>query len=1110
MLVSSDVLEDLYNSAGLERKQKALDYKLKRKVHITKVTYENFENLEIHSVVRGKNGNYHVYIRIANNELDNLTCECQDYRNHYGACKHIVATMMEFTSNQEYIRLFSEQGTLNMKNNPMTKQQNQEQEQYRVFKQMLNAFYHQKTENAENEQSNPILPHSIRIEPKIIYHSFSKSLKIEFRIGDKQLYKLKDLPCFYERMLRKEHFRYGTKLEFTHTEEAFEEESIPLLRYILKYAEIIKYTNEAMSNYGHYGKTMGNDYITISNSGMDELFEILKGKHVIFQKETMGKEVYFEELEPNIQFDIQKLEKETYGIKPHEIDVYEYELIEGKEYLYFLYKNTLYRCDENFEDTTLKLLEIFRNNYTSQIKFHQKDLANLFSVVYPKVKKNIRLEQLEESEVNQYVPKELFVKIFLDVTEENYITAEVKFIYGETEFNPFSKEEITIPRDILKENEVLETFLKTGFMLDTENARLILVKEEQIYSFLFSEIENYMQKFEVLATDSFKKKEIREPKIENLGVRIENNLLNIDFSQMDFDLSELKEIMQKYRLKKKYHRLKDGSFLKLEENDTMNFMESITDAIDVDYNQIQKGELHLPLYRSMYLERLLQNMNSSRVTKSTEYKNFIKNIDKKDIDEEIPIPRGLCADLRSYQKTGFQWLALLDKYRLGGILADDMGLGKTVQMLAVILSYVEKTKQPKPSMVVCPSSLTLNWYNEIQKFVPSLKAIVIHGGVEDRESQIKRINQYHVVVTSYDLLKRDIDVYREMNYDFQYVIADEAQYIKNNNTQNAKAIKEIHSATRYVLTGTPIENSLSELWSIFDFIMPGYLFRYKKFKELYEIPIAKDNDENCMSKLKMLIEPFVLRRVKKEVLTELPDKTITVLHNEMQGDQLKLYASYIAAAKKEAVREINENGFEKSQIKILALLMRLRQICCHPSLFLQNYHGESSKLNQCIEVVKDAVQAGHKILLFSGYTSMFEILEKELKKENISYFKLTGQTKVGDRIRLVDEFNENDDIKVFLISLKAGGTGLNLIGADMVIHYDPWWNLSAENQATDRTYRIGQKRNVQVYKLITKNSIEEKIYELQQKKAKLADTMLSTETTFISKLSREDIMALFE
>ena len=292
--------------------------------------------------------------------------------------------------------------------------------------------------------------------------------------------------------------------------------------------------------------------------------------------------------------------------------------------------------------------------------------------------------------------------------------------------------------------------------------------------------------------------------------------------------------------------------------------------------------------------------------------------------------------------------------------------------------------------------------------------------------------------------------------------------------------------------------------------MPGYLFIYKKFKDLYEVPITKDNNDESMSRLKMLIEPFVLRRIKKDVLTELPDKTITVLNNEMQGEQLKLYASYMAQAKQEAKEEIIQNGFEKSQIKILALLMRLRQICCHPSLFLQNYTGESSKLTQCIEVMKDAVQAGHKILLFSGYTSMFEIIEKELKKEGIEYFKLTGQTKVGDRIRLVDEFNQNENIKVFLISLKAGGTGLNLVGADMVIHYDPWWNLSAENQATDRTYRIGQKRNVQVYKLITKNSIEEKIYELQQRKAELADNMLSTQQTFINKLSKDDIMALFE
>jgi len=360
------------------------------------------------------------------------------------------------------------------------------------------------------------------------------------------------------------------------------------------------------------------------------------------------------------------------------------------------------------------------------------------------------------------------------------------------------------------------------------------------------------------------------------------------------------------------------------------------------------------------------------------------------------------------------------------------------------------------------------------------------------------------------LLKRDIEVYKEKDYTFRYIIADEAQYLKNNNTQNAKAIKDIKADTRYALTGTPIENSLAELWSIFDYIMPGYLFTYKKFKTLYEAPIIKDNDTKAMEKLKMLIEPFVLRRTKKQVLTELPDKTITVLNNEMEEEQNKIYLSYLAQAKEDVADIVKLKGYERSQIQILTALTRLRQICCHPSLFVDGYNEKSGKLEQCMEILKSGIEAGHKILLFSSYTSMFEIIEKELKKDNIKYFKLTGSTKVSDRINLVDEFNENENIKVFLISLKAGGTGLNLIGADMVIHYDPWWNQAAENQATDRAYRIGQKKNVQVYKLITKNSIEEKIYELQNKKSELIDNMLSTKTSFINKLSKEDIMGLFE
>ena len=435
--------------------------------------------------------------------------------------------------------------------------------------------------------------------------------------------------------------------------------------------------------------------------------------------------------------------------------------------------------------------------------------------------------------------------------------------------------------------------------------------------------------------------------------------------------------------------------------------------------------------------------------------------------------------------------------------------GKTLQVIAVILEDKKEETRKLPSIVVSPSSLTLNWKNEIEKFAPSLKSIVIRGSLRERKNLIEKISENDVVITSYDLLKRDIDLYIEKNLNFRYIIADEAQYIKNSNTQNAKSLKDLQGETRFALTGTPIENSLAELWSIFDYIMPGYLFGYAKFKREYETRIVKEQDEETMKRLKTMIEPFILRRTKAQVLTELPDKTITVMKNEMEGEQEKIYLSYMAQTKKEIMQEIETQGFEKSQIKILSLLTRLRQICCHPALFIENYKGESSKLTQALELIENAIEADHKILLFSTYTSMFDIIEKELQNRNIEYYKLTGSTKVDERIKMVDDFNKNPNIKIFLISLKAGGTGLNLTGADLVIHYDPWWNISAENQATDRAYRIGQKNNVQVYKLITKNSIEEKINELQEKKAALIDDVLDTNQTFINKLSKDDIMNLF-
>lgn len=982
---------------------------------------------------------------------------------------------------------------------------NRNEEQYKIFKQLVHTFYHnevQKTKDIQNKVNN------LLIEPKLIYDTFHKTLKAEFRIGDSQLYKIKSLPEFFERMLNHEEYKYGAKLDFVHDKSAFRKEDLKLLEYILKYAEIIKYANETVESYSKYMRTMSNEYITVSNTGLDEIFDVLKDRKVLFKKDSLDTEIIFKDTLPDIKFSIEQ-EKSGDYIFTSNIDIFSYDILKGSEYTYMLTKKALYRCNKDFEDTILKLLNIYRENYTPQIRFKREELQTFCSLVYPKLKKEISLDKLDEGIIKKYIPEELYIKIYLDYDKNNYITADIKFVYGDVEFNPLKDTNIFVARDIAKENEYLDIFVNTGFMLDKENGRLILANEEKIYNFLSEEIGIYMQKFEVLATDTFKKKEIRKPKIGNIGIKLENDLLKIDLSKIDFNIEEIKSIMQKYKLKKKYHRLKDGSFLDLEENETMDFISSLLENDDISYKQIQEGELELPLSRGMYLDRIIQNL-STNIEKDDEYKKMVNQVSKRDIEEKIEIPKGLKSELRTYQITGFKWLKILDNYKFGGILADDMGLGKTIQLLAVIQSYLETEKNPRPSIVVCPSSLSLNWKSEIDKFVPSIKTLVIHGSAEERARQINSIKKYNLVITSYDLLKRDIEEYKNKDYNFKYIIADEAQYIKNNNTQNSKVIKEINADTRFALTGTPIENSLSELWSIFDFIMPGYLYSYRKFKEIYELPIIKENDDWTMNKLKMLIEPFILRRTKKEVLTELPDKTISILNNEMQGEQLKLYMSYMANAKKEVSQELRDNGFEKSQIKILALLMRLRQICCHPSLFISNYEGESSKLNQCVEVVKDAVLSGHKILLFSGYSSMLEIIGKELEKEKIKFFKLTGQTKVGDRIKLVEEFNNNEEIKVFLISLKAGGTGLNLIGADMVIHYDPWWNLSAENQATDRTYRIGQKKNVQVYKLITKDSIEERIYELQEKKAQLAKTMLSTETTFVNKLSKEDIIALFD
>lgn len=985
---------------------------------------------------------------------------------------------------------------------------------YRSFKQIVNSFYNDEINCLGEEQDTDLTKYKgeINIEPEIIYDKLQNDIKVQFKIGKQKMYRIKDLSLFCDNMTKRTMFKYGNKLEFKHVPQAFNEQSQELLDFILKYAEIIKYVNSsANANYRYYGKALNESSIILNGAGLDEIFEILKNKNVFFEKDFNKIVVEFIPSNPKIEFYLEKKDSNEYMIVPS-IDIYKVNILKGKDYTYILQENKLYRCDDNYTKTTIKLLEIFRQNYFKEVVLGEQQLKELFSIVVPKVKNSIKLKEIEESEIEKYKPKELIVKLFFDFDKNNYLIADVKFCYEDEEFNPLEQNiKIKATRNIVEETKALNIIRRSGFMYNPNNLKFILPNEEKIYEFLTNDINYYLKKYDVLVTDNFKKKQIKQPKIGSIGLKVENNLLSIDLNDININLDELKDIMQSYDLKKKYHRLKNGEFLSLEENKDVEFLDKLVKGTNIDYKDLKQGTVNLPVYRTLYLDKILKDINNTQVIKNTEYKKMAQGLDKDKIEEEVQIPKEFENVLRYYQKAGFKWLKVLDKYGFGGILADDMGLGKTIQLLSVVTAYINSVSlnERKTSFVVSPSSLTLNWQSEANKFAKNLKTLVIQGNAQERKEKIQNLDNYDLVITSYDLLKRDIELYIKKNYCFKYIIADEAQYLKNSNTQNAKSIKEIKADTRYALTGTPIENSLAELWSIFDFIMPGYLFSYKIFKNLYEVPIVKDTDLSAMRKLKTLIEPFVLRRTKKEVLTELPDKTVTILKNEMKDEQEKIYLSYLADAKEEVANEININGYERSQIKILAALTRLRQICCHPGLFIDGYIEGSSKLEQCIEILKDGVASGHKILLFSGYTSMFEFIEEELNKNNIKYFKLTGATKVEERIDLVNKFNEDKDIKVFLISLKAGGTGLNLTGADMVIHYDPWWNSSAENQATDRAYRIGQKNNVQVYKLITENSIEEKIYELQQKKSELIENMLDTETTFINKLSKEDIINLF-
>ena len=617
MLVNSEIIEELCMDAGEERTEKAKKYKNEGRVEINKVEYENKNNFEVSALVYGKE-KYNTFISVKQGEIDDILCNCPDYERTYGVCKHTLATILEL---ETYKKPMNE-SKINELNNKNTK--------YTNFKQIVKTFYNEEIEKIDKEETIQIKDKgTISLEPKILYDPFDNDIKVEFKVGNKRKYKIKNLPEFYERMLNGEEYQYGDKLHFIHKKEVFREDMQELLDFVLKYSEIIHYANSnSNSNYRYYGKALSENSIMLGNTALDELFDILKGKTVELKKSTKDLEVKLIDGNPEIEFILNNSSENDYEIVPN-MNIFNMNIIRGKSYKYILIDEKLYRLTKEFEKSSMRLLEIFRNNYLTEVHLEKDDLKQLFSIIVPKVKNAIQLGNVSEEEIEIYKPKKLISKVYLDFDEHNYLVADLRFTYGETEINPLDeKQKVNIPRNMLEEANVLNAFKKSGFMFDVKNLRFILPNNDKIYEFLTKDITYYMQKFEVMATDNFKNKEIAKPKIGLLGIKIENDLLAINLEKMNVNIEELKDIMKQYHLKKKYHRLKDGTFLSLEDNSEIEFIDKLVSGIGKDSDKLEETEIILPVNRALYLNQLLKSIKGTEIIKNSEYKKIVRDLEK--------------------------------------------------------------------------------------------------------------------------------------------------------------------------------------------------------------------------------------------------------------------------------------------------------------------------------------------------------------------------------------------------------------------------------------------------------------------------------------------------
>jgi SNF2 family DNA or RNA helicase len=1048
---------------------RGVDYYNRGRVQYYKVN-RNHREEQIDATVVGSKV-YEVEVIIDEDSIKSYRCECDAYFSFTGACKHIVATLITHS-------LMSNHATVKQRVKEVTTTDPHASNLITAYRdQALNDVY---SENAQTK---------VKLIP-MINLDYADRFFLEFTLGHERQYILRDLQQFSYNMKEEKLVAYGKKLNLLHTLQSFDEESRPLVQLI------ISHYRHSLNDF-HNPSSIDKRYLYLTNNALDDLFDIYQNRDMAFS--APEHRLFFEEGRPEIRLTIEQSKKDGFTIRLNPQPI---AFIKTVYHSYLVFNDTLFRLDANYASKAGNLLKTFSHH--KELVLNKTDIQAFFTNVLEEVKDYLILEMDEELR-EAYAPIPLTAKLYCDMPETNLIVGKLEFYYNELKVDPFEYKTHETMRN-RKEEYIVLNILNTYFNYHEEaESTFYLDQDDAIYHFYKTGIDVMTGVIEFYATDKIKALVRKTPTV-HIGVRVDHQLLDIDFDIEEFPMDELLDVLASYKKNSKYHRLKDGSFVELEDN-ALAELSQIMDGLDVTKQNLLDGELEVPKYRALYLDQIMKKSHSIVTERDASFKGMVRDINDVE-DSHYEVPETFKKILRNYQKTGYRWLRTLGSYGFGGVLADDMGLGKTIQIISLLESYITETETPliKPSLIVCPASLVLNWEMELKHFAPHMKVLPIIGTASERRELIQQINHYDVIITSYDYIKRDLENYDDFH--FMYHVIDEAQYIKNHRTQNAKSVKQIKSEIRFALTGTPVENSLAEIWSIFDFVMPGYLYHYAKFSKDYEVPIVKNGDKLVLEKLRALVTPFVLRRLKKDVLKELPDKTETTLYVNLEGEQKKLYLANLALIKKDLKEQFDREGFNSSKLMVLAMLTRLRQLCCHPTLYYDEYKGESAKLDMCLELIQSSIDSGHKILLFSQFTSMLALIKEELIKLGIDYYLLEGSTKKEDRKAMVDQFNQ-DDTPIFLISLKAGGTGLNLTSADVVIHFDPWWNVSAQNQATDRAHRIGQKNNVTVYKLIAKNTIEEKILQLQASKQELSESIVVEDDGVITKMNQSEILNLF-